>query len=56
MNEQPVVFTYIASAIGMLVAAGLVVQGEFGPAAVVAAGAAFLIYWARRQDREGGDG
>ena len=56
MNENPTLFMYLASALGAAVAISLLVRGEPAPAAVVAVGVVFLIYWARRQDREGGDG
>ena len=50
MSPDPTVLRYLAAAVTALAALGLAVNGRFPQAAVLAAGAAFLIYWAR-QDR-----
>jgi hypothetical protein len=46
---------YLGAALGVIVAISLVARGEPAPASVIAAGAAFLIYWAWRQSRERGE-
>ena len=48
MNPDPALLRYVAAGVTALAAAGLAVDGRFIQAAVLAAGAAFLIYWARR--------
>ena len=45
--------SYVASVLAFVAALGSLVQGNPGPAAVLAVGALFLIYWGRRLDREG---
>ena len=50
MNADPARLRYVAAAVTALAALGLAVNGRYPQAAVLAAGAAFLIYWAR-QDR-----
>jgi hypothetical protein len=55
VNERPGVLSYIGSAVAALAAVGLAIRGEFPQAALLAAGAAFLIYWGRRLDREQGE-
>jgi cell division protein FtsW (lipid II flippase) len=44
---------YTAIALALAVAVTMVVKGDYGPASVMVAGAAFLVYWARRQDGRG---
>ena len=47
--------SYVASAVTLLAALGMFVQGRPAQGAVLALGALFLIYWGRRLDRHGGD-
>ena len=54
MNANPALMRYVAAGVTAVAAAGLAVGGRFIQAAVLAAGAAFLIYWAR-QDSERGE-
>jgi uncharacterized membrane protein len=55
MTPERTPLMYIASALALIVAIGLAVQGDAAQAIVLALGAAFLIYWALRQNRERGD-
>jgi hypothetical protein len=45
--------SYVASVLAFVAALGSLVQGNPAPAAVLALGGLFLIYWGRRLDREG---
>ena len=54
MNAQDPRLLYIAAAVTFLAAAGLAIRGDLPQASLLAAGAAFLIYWARRTDKEEG--
>ena len=55
MNRRPEVVCYIGAVLGLIVAASAALRGQFGPAAVVALGALFLIYWGRRTERDRGE-
>ena len=46
------IIAWIGAVIGFVVAASAALREEFGPAALIAVGAAFLIYWGFRVDRE----
>ena len=50
MNADPALLRYVAAGVTTLAALGLALNERLPQAAVLAAGAAFLIYWAR-QDR-----
>jgi hypothetical protein len=45
------IISWLGGVIGLVVAASAALREQFGPAAVVAAGALFLIYWGFRIDR-----
>jgi hypothetical protein len=49
VNAREPKLIYIAAAVTALAAAGLAVRGELPQALILAAGAAFLIYWATYQ-------
>jgi hypothetical protein len=49
-NRRQAVVSWLGGVIGLLVAASAALREDFGPAAVVAAGALFLIYWGFRVD------
>jgi hypothetical protein len=55
VNAQEPLMLYIAAGVTFLAAAGLAIRGDLPQAAILAAGAAFLIYWARRSDRQQGE-
>jgi hypothetical protein len=55
VTQQPTFFMYLGSAIAIAVAVSLLIRDRPLQASLLAAGAAFLIYWARREDRKGGD-
>ena len=46
---------YIAAILAVAVAGAMAVNGRYAQASVLAAGAAFLIYWNWRQQRDQGD-
>ena len=50
-GRRQAIFCWLGAAVGLLFAASAALREEFGPAAVVAAGAVFLIYWGLRVDR-----
>ena len=52
MNPRPWVVSYVGAVLGLVVAASAAIRGQFGPAAVVALGALFLIWWGRRAERD----
>jgi Mn2+/Fe2+ NRAMP family transporter len=54
VNQQTFI-TYTACVLGAAVALALVIDGAYAQASVLAAGVAFLIYWAQRQNRREGD-
>ena len=50
MNAQNPMMLYIAAGVTALAAAGLAIRGDLPQAAILAAGAAFFVVWAQRQD------
>ena len=52
MTHRPALISYIASVLALAVAGSMAVREAFPQAALLALGAAFLIYWGRRLDRE----
>ena len=52
MTHRPALISYIASVLALAVAGSMAVREAFPQAALLAVGAAFLIYWGRRLDRE----
>ena len=55
MNDRPALASYIGSVLALAVAISLAIREEFPQAAILVLGAAFLIYWGRRLDREQGE-
>ena len=53
--RREAIVSYIGGVIGLVVAASSAIREQWGPAAVVALGALFLIYWGRRADRDRGE-
>ena len=49
-ERRQAIVSWLGGVIGLVVAASAALREEFGPAAVVAAGAIFLIYWGFRVD------
>ena len=55
MTHRPGLMSYIGGVLAFAVACSLAAREEFPQAVILALGAAFLIYWGRRQDREQGE-
>ena len=51
----PFLACYVGAVLGVAVAISMAVRGEPAPAAALALGALFLIYWGRRLDRQRGE-
>jgi hypothetical protein len=55
VSRRHALFSYIAASQAALVAGGFAVTGKPAQAVVFAVGCAFLIYWGRRLEKEGGE-
>jgi hypothetical protein len=53
--RREAIVSYIGAVLGLVFALSAAIREQFGPAAVVALGALFLIYWGRRAERDRGE-